>query len=263
MAFHSYAHLIQKLFNAYWCGPPYRVTGTSPWTCVDHSVSRPPHPTKNALFRLAFTAGTRLSRLASPDMVTRRFIMQKARRHPKKGLRPLVGAWFQVLFHSPPGGPFHRSLTVLSTIGLTGVFSLAGWSRRIHAGFLVPRATQDDAWAGVSSGKGLSPAAVQLSRCFPSTLRSRTAILQPPRRVATTRVWALPRSLATTQGIISLFSLPRGTKMFQFPRFASPLQGRDSRPSGGWVVPFGNPRVKGHLHLTGAYRSLSRPSSPP
>ena len=29
-----------------------------------------------------------------------------------------------------------------------------------------------------------------------------------------------------------------------------------------WVVPFGNPRVKGHLHLTAAYRSLSRPSSP-
>ena len=34
-------------------------------------------------------------------------------------------------------------------------------------------------------------------------------------------VWALPRSLATTGGIIHLFSLPRGTKMFQFPRFAS------------------------------------------
>ena len=30
-----------------------------------------------------------------------------------------------------------------STIGLSGVFSLAGWSRRIHAGFLVSRATQD------------------------------------------------------------------------------------------------------------------------
>ena len=29
-----------------------------------------------------------------------------------------------------------------------------------------------------------------------------------------------------------------------------------------WVVPFGNPRVKGHLHLTVACRSLSRPSSP-
>ena len=28
------------------------------------------------------------------------------------------------------------------------------------------------------------------------------------------------------------------------------------------VPPFGNPRVKGYLHLTVAYRSLSRPSSP-
>ena len=27
------------------------------------------------------------------------------------------------------------------------------------------------------------------------------------------------------------------------------------------VVPFGNPRIKGHLHLPAAYRSLSRPSS--
>ena len=31
----------------------------------------------------------------------------------------------------------------------------------------------------------------------------------------------------------------------------------------GWVAPFGNPRVNGYLPLTAAYRSLSRPSSPP
>ena len=61
-----------------------------------------------------------------------------------------------------------------------------------------------------------------------------------------------------------LFSSPGGTKMFQFPPFASHGQyAGDDRPSGGRVVPFGNPRVKGHLHLTAAYRSLSRPSSPP
>ena len=59
-----------------------------------------------------------------------------------------------------------------------------------------------------------------------------------------------------------LFSLPRGTKMFQFPRFAS-LINSDNSAAHCWVVPFGNPRVKGHLHLTAAYRSLSRPSSPP
>ena len=41
--------------------------------------------------------------------------------------------------------------------------------------------------------------------------------------IATHPVWALPRSLATTGGIISLFSLPAGTKMFQFPAFASLL----------------------------------------
>ena len=84
MAFHSYTHLIGKLFNAYPLGPPSRVTGTSAWTCVDHLVSRLPPPTKNALFRLAFTAGARLSRLASPATATRRFIMQKARRHTIK-----------------------------------------------------------------------------------------------------------------------------------------------------------------------------------
>ncbi len=60
-----------------------------------------------------------------------------------------------------------------------------------------------------------------------------------------------------------LFSLPAGTKMFQFPAFASLPKSKDSSPSGCWVVPFGNLGVKGHLRLTQAYRSLSRPSSPP
>ena len=46
-------------------------------------------------------------------MVTRRFIMQKARRHCRKQLRPLVGVWFQELFHSSYRSAFHLSLTVL------------------------------------------------------------------------------------------------------------------------------------------------------
>ena len=58
-----------------------------------------------------------------------------------------------------------------------------------------------------------------------------------------------------------LFSLPKGTKMFQFPSFASIIY-MDSISSRYWVVPFGNLRVKGYLLLTAAYRSLSRPSSP-
>ena len=49
-----------------------------------------------------------------------------------------------------------------------------------------------------------------------------------------------------------------------FSSLRSPLYiSRDNYPSGNWVVPFGNPGIKGHLHLPQAYRSLSRPSSPP
>ena len=45
-----------------------------------------------AVFRLAFAPAPGLFRpLASPTHVTRRFIMQKARRHHTKWLRPLVG----------------------------------------------------------------------------------------------------------------------------------------------------------------------------
>ena len=62
-----------------------------------------------------------------------------------------------------------------------------------------------------------------LSRTFFSQEKYNRAVLQPRHCVATTTVWAIPRSLATTGGIILLFSSPRGTKMFQFPRFASLL----------------------------------------
>ena len=55
-----------------------------------------------------------------------------------------------------------------STIGLSGVFSLAGWSRPIHAEFLVLRATQDPATVRIASGTRLSRPVVALSRAFPS-----------------------------------------------------------------------------------------------
>ena len=50
--------------------------------------------------------------LTLPEKATRRFIMQKARRHAY-ALRPLVGTWFQVLFHSSIRSAFHLSFTVL------------------------------------------------------------------------------------------------------------------------------------------------------
>ena len=58
------------------------------------------------------------------------------------GLQPLVGARFQVLFHSPARGSSHLSLTVLVRYRSSAVFSLAGWSPQIRTGFHVPRPTQ-------------------------------------------------------------------------------------------------------------------------
>ena len=66
-----------------------------------------------ALFRLAFASDPPLNGLTMLATVTRRLIMQKARRHRSSLLRPLVSVWFQDLFHSLIQGSFHLSLTVL------------------------------------------------------------------------------------------------------------------------------------------------------
>ena len=90
-------------------------------------------------------------------------------------------------------------------IGLTGVFSLTGWSRRIRAEFLVFRVTQDTTRLQRASSTGLSPSMVVLSRTFLSQASCHSVVLQPHGCVATIMVWALPRSLATTGGITFCF----------------------------------------------------------
>ena len=67
------------------------------------------------------------------------------------------------------------------TIGLSRVFSLGGWARRIHTGFHVSRATQDTATMKEASCKGLSPAMAALSSTFHSLLLLDIAVLQPRR----------------------------------------------------------------------------------
>lgn len=66
----------------------------------------------NALFRLAFAMAPHLKCLTLPATLTRRLIMQKARRHTYV-LRPLVGVRFQVLFQLSIRNAFHLSFTVL------------------------------------------------------------------------------------------------------------------------------------------------------
>jgi hypothetical protein len=74
--------------------------------------------------------------------LTRRLILQKARRHPE-GLRRIVGKRFQVLFHSPPGVLFTFPSRYSSAIGHQGVFSLTRWSWQIHGRLQGSAATRE------------------------------------------------------------------------------------------------------------------------
>jgi hypothetical protein len=125
------------------------------------------------------------------------------------------------------------------------------------------------------SPTGLSPALAHPSRCV--RLATGFVTLQEPGRAPmfdsynpsseTTAVyhaelvWAIPVSLATTQGI---FSFPPATEMFQFAGL--PPHGLCIQP---WVTghypcrvsPFGHPRINVCSRLPEAFRSLPRPSS--
>ena len=73
-----------------------------------------------ALFTLGFPRAPVRKTLTLLHTTTRRIIMQKARCHPERiiGLQPLVGTWFQILFHSPKRGTFHLSLALLSSLSV-------------------------------------------------------------------------------------------------------------------------------------------------
>ena len=98
-----------------------------------------------------------------------------------------------------------------------------------------------------------------------------------PSRTPSTTSWSYNPARASLHGRFGLFPgrSPLLGESFDYFLFlgvlrcfsspgSPPVQHiRDSRPSGGWVVPFGNRGIKGYLLLPRAYRSLSRPSSPP
>ena len=87
-------------------------------TAYDYSPLR-----GRALFGLAFATAPGVTPLASPQTVTRRLILQKARHQPACGLlhkpRPLTVCRSKVsgTISLPFRGTFHLSLTVLFTIG--------------------------------------------------------------------------------------------------------------------------------------------------
>ena len=81
-----------------------------------------------------------------------------------------------------------------------------------------------------------------------------------PDDALTSPVWAVPLSLATTRGITIVFS---SSAYLDVSVQQVRLLLKDVWPSTRRVAPFGNPGISTYLQLRPAYRSLSRPSSPP
>ena len=116
LEFLRYPHLIPALFNVRGFGPPVRVTAPSPWTWVDHTVSGL-RPRTHSPYSDSLSLRLRLFNLTLHVNVTRRFILQKARRHTLIVLRLFVGTRFQDLFHSPSGVLFTFPSRYWFTIG--------------------------------------------------------------------------------------------------------------------------------------------------
>ena len=121
---------------------------------------------------------------------------------------------------------------------------------------LLRKSTTGSAW---SSRTGLSPSLAPHSRglrltSLPASVAPTTPIPQGDRfRLGPVRSPLLRAS--------QLISLPLGTEMFQFPRFASRLRGMTTLARRR-VSPFGHPGINACVPLPLAYRSLPRPSSP-
>ena len=164
---------------------------------------------------------------ASPRTATRWLILQKARRHGSCPLRLLVGARFQVLFHSPPGVLFTFPSRYSCAIGHRRVFRLGGWSPLLPTGFHVSGGTRG---ARLRGCLGFAYGAITLSRRPSHAVRlpshfvtARGVIADPPRRsphnpggatparCTLPPVWPWVPVRSPLLGESRLISLPRGT----------------------------------------------------
>ena len=164
MAFHPYPQVIPRLFNVNGFGPPLWVNkaSTCPW--VDHTVSRLLLLTMVALFRLAFATDPHLKCLTLLVKVTRRLIMQKARRHPLRAptaCKRMVSGSFS-LPYSGFFSPFPHGTGSLSVS--QEYLALADGPAKFTQGFTCPALLRIPLSISSLTHTGLSPSLVYLSR---------------------------------------------------------------------------------------------------
>ena len=150
MAFHPYPQVIRAVFNPHRFGPPLGVTRASPCSWVDRpGFGSTPGYCVALVSGLAFAPAPLDTSLASHPS-------SNSPDHNAKGTQsvaaPIAGCptsyrlWacgFRLSFTPRPGVLFTCPSRYSSAIGHTGVFSLGGWSPRLHARLLVPGVTQE------------------------------------------------------------------------------------------------------------------------
>jgi hypothetical protein len=163
-------------------------------------------------FGLAFAPAPPATGLASPPRSTRRLILQKARRHPSRGLRPARSARFQVSFTPLTGVLFTVPSRYWSTIGRRRYLALGCGHPSFRPDITCPAVLTYPFHPGATpTPTGLSPPPVRRSSAVRSSVASFQArsLPPPPNRpynpdmaspagCAATPVSAPPRSLAAT-----------------------------------------------------------------
>ena len=242
-----------------------RVPPASPCPWVDHPVSGLLHATRRPL-RLGFPPAPPVRRLSLATC-------NNSLAHSTKGTPS----------HPHRDAPTGRTHTVSGSVSLpsagcfspfphgTGalsvgwVFSLGPWAALLPTGFLVSGGTHVHVARPISRFRlrdshplrSPVPAAFACRKICSSARNlpippniTFNPILASAAACPASMVWAPPGSLAATTGILSV---PRGTEMFQFPRF--PLRCRSPALRRG-VAPFGDRRITGYQPLPDAFRRV-------
>ena len=152
MAFHLYPQLIPQVCNPERFGPPRDVTLASPWPWIARLVSGL-IPATGRPVQTRFRCGSACfslnlaTEINSPDHSPKGTPSGFPGDDPK-----VIDPWHSPStackhtvsgsFHSPHGGSFHLSLTVLVHYRSPKVFSLGEWSPLLPTGFRVSRGTQ-------------------------------------------------------------------------------------------------------------------------
>ena len=180
LEFLRYPQIITDYFNRRVFGPPQRFTIASTCSWLGHSVSGLRHDTLHPLqIRFRFGSVSLTLNLASHRNSPAR--STKSTTSHSCGALSACKHTVSGSFSLPSRGSFHRSLTVLYSIGHMVVFSLTRWSSLFPSGFLVSRRTPDSPRLSTISTTGLLPSLVYLSRYLRLSLTSLTGVLYPER----------------------------------------------------------------------------------